>query len=52
MDESPHLSIALLDQHVPCLDAHLDQRYRAAKTNEVRNELAKAGFANISLWLG
>ena len=46
-------SVALLDRHVRWLDADLDQHYRAsARTDEVRHELAKAGLANLSLWLG
>ena len=45
-------SVALLDRHVRWLDSDLDQRYRAARTDEVRLELAKAGLANLSLWLG
>jgi hypothetical protein len=45
-------SVALLDRHVRWLDADLDRRYRAATTPAVRDELAKAGLANLSLWLG
>jgi hypothetical protein len=45
-------SVALLDRHVRCMDADLDRRYRAATTPAVRDELAKAGLANLSLWLG
>jgi hypothetical protein len=45
-------SVALLDRHVRWLDSDLDQRCRAARTDEVRLELAQAGLANLSLWLG
>jgi hypothetical protein len=45
-------SVALLDRHVRWLDNDLNQRYEAARTDEVRNEIAKAGLANLSLWLG
>jgi hypothetical protein len=44
-------SIALLDRHVRCLDNDLDRQYRAA-TMMSKNELAKTGLANLSLWLG
>ena len=45
-------SVALLDRHVRWLDVDLDQRYRVARSDEVRCELAKAGLANLSFWLG
>jgi hypothetical protein len=38
--------------HVRLLDADLDQRHRGARTDAVRNELAKASLANLSLRLG
>jgi hypothetical protein len=45
-------SVALLDRHVRWLDVDLDQRYRVARSDAVRCELAKAGLANLSFWLG
>jgi hypothetical protein len=45
-------SVALLDRHVRWLDVDLDQRHRVARSDAVRNELAKAGLANLSFWLG
>ena len=46
------VSFALLDRHVGCLDADLEQHCQAARMDEVSKELAKAGLANISSWLG
>ena len=45
-------SVALLDRHVRWLDVDLDQRCRVARSDAVRCELAKAGLANLSFWLG
>ena len=45
-------SVALPDRHVRWLDADLNQHYWAARMDEVRHELAKAGLANLLLWLG
>lgn len=45
-------SRALKDRHVRWLDNDLDRRYRAARTNLARQELARAGLLNLVLWLG
>ena len=45
-------SVALLDRRVLLLDADLDQHCLAARMDEARSELVKAGLANLSLWFG
>jgi hypothetical protein len=45
-------SVALLDRQIRWLDMDLNRRYEAASTDTARNEIAKAGLANLSLWLG
>ena len=45
-------SQALLERHVRWIDEDLNQRYMAARTPTAKKELAKAGLANCSLWLG
>lgn len=48
----PKPSLVLLQRHVRALDRDLDLRYRAARTPAQRRELATAGFANLTFWLG
>ena len=45
-------SVPLLDRHVRALDRTLNERYLAATLDSEKRELALAGFANLSLWLG
>jgi len=45
-------STALLDRHVRWLDADLNRRYLSSHSPSMRSELAKAGLANLLLWLG
>jgi hypothetical protein len=45
-------STALLDGHVRVLDHDLDQRYRQSSGPVAQRELALAGLANLTLWLG
>jgi hypothetical protein len=45
-------SLPLLDCHVRSLDADLDRRYLLATTPLARRNLALAGFAHLTLWLG
>ena len=45
-------SVALLQRHVHWIDADLDRRYQEASSPALRRELATAGLANVSLWLG
>ena len=44
-------SLALQDRHVRWLDADLNRRYLAATDAKQKEELAKAGLANLALWL-
>jgi hypothetical protein len=44
--------LPLLDHHVRHLDDKLDGRYRWAPTCSECRELALAGYANLTLWLG
>ena len=46
------LSVALLDHHVRQLDSQLTAHYRSSITNSARLHWAKAGLANLCLWLG
>jgi hypothetical protein len=46
------VSLALLDRHIRSLDQVLDRRYRACTTAVERCELARAGLANLLLYLG
>jgi hypothetical protein len=48
-DSTP--SLALLDRHIRALDQVLDRRYRACTTAAERCELARAGLANLLLYL-
>jgi hypothetical protein len=52
LGDKPSPSTALLHRHVQCLDTELDARYRSATAPLLRCELARAGFCNLSLWLG
>jgi hypothetical protein len=45
-------SAALNAQHVQYLERSLEARYGKAKTMAMCIELAKAGLANTTLWLG
>lgn len=45
-------SVALLDRQVRFLDQDLDRRFRQATCPMARRDLALAGLANLSLWLG
>lgn len=45
-------SIALLERHVKWMDEDFDRRYRKATSPALRKELAQAGLANASFWLG
>jgi len=45
-------STALLDRHVRWLDTDLERRYSASSSPAQRLDLARAGFANLVLWLG
>lgn len=48
----PKPSLVLLYRHVLALDRDLDLRFRAATSAVQRTELATAGFANLTFWLG
>jgi hypothetical protein len=45
-------SVALLDRQVRFLDHGLDRRFRQTPCPMARRDLALAGLANLSLWLG
>jgi hypothetical protein len=50
--DEPMPSVALLDRHVRWLDRDLDIRFRASRDPAERRELACAGLANLTFWLG
>jgi hypothetical protein len=52
LGEDVRPSVALHDRHVRWLDYDLDGRYRSARTPADKRNLAMAGLANLSLWLG
>ena len=45
-------SVALLERHVRHLDSHLTAQYHSSTTITARLQWAKAGLANLCLWLG
>ena len=45
-------SMALLDRHVRKMDEDLDHQYRMASRLSEKRQLARAGLANLLLWLG
>ena len=47
-----HPSIPLLDRHIRTLDAELNQAYLNARSPRARRRAARAGLANLFLWLG
>ncbi|CAJ1945413.1 unnamed protein product, partial [Cylindrotheca closterium] len=52
LGDDPKPSMALLDRHVRCLDSDLDALFRAATNPVEKRDIALAGLANLSLWLG
>jgi hypothetical protein len=52
LGEDVRPSVALHDRHVRWIDQDLDGRYRSARTPAAKQELAMAGLANLTLWLG
>ena len=45
-------SVALLARHVHWIDLDLTTRYKAAQWRALKSDLARAGVANLILWLG
>jgi hypothetical protein len=52
LGEDVRPSVALHDRHVRWMDNDLDARYCSARDPAAKRELALAGLANLSLWLG
>jgi hypothetical protein len=52
LGDSTKPSAALLHRHVHYLDGSLDERYDRARTPALRLEIAKAGLANLTAWMG
>ena len=52
MGDQPKPSVALLDRHVRFLDSDLDQKFLRATSDLERRDIALAGLANLTLWLG
>lgn len=50
--DEPKPSWILLVRHIQHLDEDLHLRYQAARSIQQRLEIAKAGFANLTFWLG
>jgi hypothetical protein len=50
--DEPNPSVALLDRHIRWMEQDLNTRFLATRDPLLRHEVALAGLATLSLWLG